>query len=254
MVRLYRLLRIVTTLSFVPMIRNVHVLRLLSIVGVVFILTKNDANDDIVKELLDAEDEWIGEYVASDDYGNGYAYLVSERSYYWSDRIGEWLDDNCTDGGGWKARPRYTGELRKALVEGIADRMDECDYEAHYQSNEYANWGGDGCCLDSLEVGEYETQIDIAGRPEFEALAASGDLEGCLDRYNGDLYISCNDRYDAESGRRVRTGYVSHGCFWGYSTGWGRWHYVVSDERMNALLCESIVDYCERADGGKFGA
>jgi hypothetical protein len=207
-----------------------------------------DANDEIVKELLDAEDVWIGEYVASDDYGAGYAYLVSECSHGWGDRVGEWLDDNYTDGEGWSRRPICNGNVREAIIAHIVENIDWSDYEPHYQSDEYSRWYGDGCCLDSFEVGEYEDQIEVSSRVEFKALAESGELEGCLDRYNGDLYIKCDDHYDRELGRRVRDGYISFGNFYGYSTGWGRWHYVVSVDRMKELVCAAIVEYCQNAD------
>ena len=202
----------------------------------------NDANDEIVGDLLDAEDSWIGEYVASDDYGDEYAYLVMESSHGWRDRIEEWVEDK---------HPKFDGSMLSTIVDDLSDKIDSYDIEGHYQNNEYANYFGNGCCLNSYQVGEYEDQIIVDDREEFKALHESGDLEGCLDRYNGDLCINENSRYDAESGRRVKCGYVSKGeypMFYGYSAGWGCWHYAVSDERMEKLLSEVIASYCRRTD------
>jgi hypothetical protein len=211
---------------------------------------RDEANNDIVAELLDAESAWCDEYVASDDYGDGYAYIVCEGHHDWDGPIASWLDETYNDGKGWNARPLYGGSVAKALVASIAQLVhDYDDFESKYSRNEYACYSGKGCCISSFGVGEYETQIDIAGRDEFEVLNDEGALEGCLASYNGDLYLHCNDRYDKASGKRVRTGYVSHNTFWGTSGGHGVWHYVVSDDSMEEYLCRAIVEYCERVDG-----
>ena len=209
-----------------------------------------DANDEIVKEVLDAEDAYCGEYVESEDYGACYAHLVREGYHNWGGPIGYWLDDNHTYGSGWNRRPTYNGKMRDMLIEAIGQPVyDYDDFECHYQRDEYGCYAGDGCAIDSFEVGEYETQIDLADREELKALDESGDLEGCLARYDGNLYIRCNDRYDRESKKRVCTGYVEHGSFYGYSTGWGRWHFVVPTDSMDEYLAKAIVEYCERVDG-----
>jgi len=203
----------------------------------------NDANDDIVRDVLDSRDEWIGEYVASDDYGDNYAYLVLEDSVRWKDRIAEYVDEECPD---------LSGDVRRIIVDNLWGAIDGYDLEAHYQSNEYACYYGEGVCVDSFEVGEYEDQIEVNEVPELRALYDSGDLEGCLGRYNGDLCINENDRYDAELGRRVKTGFVEksdHPTFYGYSGGWGRWHYAIPADRMKELLAETIADYCRLKDG-----
>lgn len=192
---------------------------------------RDDANDDIVRELLDSRDEWIGDYVASDDYGESYAYVVFEDSAYrWRDRIDEWLEDNHSN---------YSVELSRELINGIIENLNGFDLEAHYDPNEYACWHGSGCAVDSLEVGEYEDQIGVSDYPEFEALHEDGLLEDCLERYNGNL---CINTY----GRDLSGAYP---CFYGYSGGWGRWHYVFSDEAMENALCEAIIAYCRRLDG-----
>lgn len=211
--------------------------------------TMNDANDDIVRELLDAHDEWIGEYVSSDDYGDQYVYCAIESNYSFPERVGQWLDDNYTDCPGNPdhpgARPIYNGNVRQALIDSIAQEIDEWDLEAHYNHNEYAAYSGDGCCLASFEVGEYESQVDIDSMPELIALNKSGDLEGCLEGYTGDLYLYRAGTY-AKSGWTRDGNYVSHGCFTAYSTGWGVWHYVIPESRMKELLCDAIVDYCSK--------
>lgn len=192
---------------------------------------RDDSNDSIVSELLDSRDEWIGDYVASDDYGDSYAYVVCEDgAYRWRDRIDEWLEDNHSN---------YSVELSRELINGIIENLDDSDLEAHYDPNEYACWHGSGCDVDSLEVGEYEDQISISDYPEFEALHKDGLLLDCLNRYNGNLCINVYG-IDLSS---------DYPCFYGYSNGWGRWHYVFSDESMERALNAAICDYCRRTDG-----
>jgi hypothetical protein len=192
---------------------------------------RDDSDDDIVREILDAQDEWIGDYVSSDDYGDGYAYVVCEDTYRWKDPVREWICDNYSDGGRYSSRSIFDGELEDALVDGLIENLDDYNLEACYNSNEYACYSGSGCAVDSFEVGEYEDQIDVNGRDEFEVLYEEGRLRDCLNRYNGDLCVRC-DNHD------LREPYP---CFYGYSNGWGRWHYVFSDESMEQALVAAII-------------
>jgi hypothetical protein len=194
---------------------------------------RDEADADIVAEILNAHSEWIDEYVASEDYGGEYVYMVCEDSgYKWKDPVSDWLTEN-TD---------LDGELFDAVCEGILYKLDEFDLELNYSQNEYYNGHSFAVCVDSFGVGEYESQIDVNGCPEFEELAAEGRLADALGRYNGDLYIN----YE---GRDLTGRYP---CFYGYG-GCGSWAFGFSEETMKAALCAAIVDYCERVDGGKFG-
>ena len=204
---------------------------------------KQDANDDIVRELLDAHDEWIGDYVSSTDYGDNYIHLVMESCHSWRNPIGEWLDIEC---------PNLSSVARDIILDALREAINEFDIEGEYDRSEYSRYHGSGICLDSIEVGEYESQIDIESCPEFIVLHKNGELEDCLANYNGDLYISRNGHYDRDAKQWVKTSYVSGGDyphFYGYSNGWGQWHFVISEERINELLSEVCIDYSERHDG-----
>jgi len=202
---------------------------------------RREANQDIVNELIDACCAGADEYTEHEDYGNGYAHCVRECHHNWADRIDEWLDGQCVD---------YSGDVRKAMVESIGQLAYDFDeFEAIHCRNEYADYSGEGCCLDSMEIGEIEEQVDIDGVPAFVELHEAGELEGHLEDYNGDACLYCNDRYDAASGRRVKTGYVSGNCFSFHTMPGGQWHYVVSKETMDSYLTKAIVEYCERVDG-----
>lgn len=194
---------------------------------------RDEADADIVAEILDAHSEWIDEYVASEDYGAEYIYCVCEDSgYKWKDPVSDWLSENAD----------YDGELFDSLVEGILYKLDEFDLELHYSLSDYYSDHNFAVCVDSFGVGEYESQIDVNGCPEFEQLADEGRLADALGRYNGDLCIN----YE---GRDLTGRYP---CFYGYG-GCGSWAYGFSQETMEAALCAAIIDYCERKDGGKFG-
>lgn len=199
---------------------------------------RNDMDDQIVTDILDERAAWIDDYCASDDYGYSYAYIVFENdSTYFKDNIRKWLFDNYYDGNYYSERSIYNVYLECALIDGIMDKLHECDLEAYFYSNEYACWYGSGCAVDSIEVGEFEDQIDVNSIEEFVELNAQGRLFDILNCYKGDLCINIREK-DLE-GR--------YPCFYGYG-GYGRWHYVFSDESMEEALCAAIIDYCRRTD------
>jgi hypothetical protein len=209
-----------------------------------------EANNEIVAELVDRLCVDAGEYTENEDYGSGYACVVNERRDNWNDLVKDWLDEAYNDGKGYCPSPTFVGIVQKALVASIGHLIHDCnDFEARHHPSEYASYSGNGCCIDSFEVGECEEQVDITCFDEFVALDESGDLEGCLDEYDGDAYLYCNDHYDSEAKRRVRTGYVSSGCFTFYHSPGGQWQFIVSADDMKEYLCSAIIEYCERADG-----
>jgi hypothetical protein len=195
------------------------------------------ANNDIVREVLDSISVWIDDYTSSEDYGGNYAYIAFEDNILVADRVNEWVRDAYSD---------FDEDTVKLVVDYILDRIDDADCECEYDRNEYAAYRGNGCCIYSLEVGECEETIELSCYPELAALYDSGDIEACLSNYNGDLYISANDYYDRELGRRVHKGYVRKGFngnnpyLVGYGNPGGQWHYVISDDSLNQLVFEAL--------------
>jgi hypothetical protein len=204
---------------------------------------RREANREYVESELDARANWSEDYVASEDYGDGYAYLVKECHHDWNDHIKAWVIDgwaNCFD---WEDHP----EILDALVESISEKVYDWDnWEGEFACSEYSSYYGDGCCLASFGVGEYEDQISLSDVNGFTMLHSCGELEALLEDYNGDLYISRNSHYDKELDRRVPDGYVSkgdHPDILGYTNVGGQWHYVVSSENMCDAFDEAIDDY-----------
>jgi hypothetical protein len=208
--------------------------------------TRDEADAEIVKDIVDALCKGADEYTEHEDYGNGYAYIACEVSHDWPKRIEAWI---CEGGADYYGRSKWDGGIGKALAAIIAENADEFDIEAEHSRNEYEAYDGEGCCLYSLDIGECEEQVDITCFDELIELDGSGGLERALEDYNGDAYLCVNDHYDREKKRRVRDGYVRHSTFSFVTSPGGQWHYIVSKERMNELLCAAIISYCEDVDG-----
>ena len=198
---------------------------------------------EILQEALDAEDAYCIDYVASEDYGNDYAYLPFENPHRIREQLEEYVRDEYAD---------YYGTVRnitvvgiKLIVDGIYERVDCNDVEARYNYNEYSNCFGEGCLIDSLGVGEHETQIDINAHKDLKRLYDHVGPDGFADllkEYNGDLYVSHREADDL----RKHTDYP---CFFATSGGHGCWGYVVPESRMKELIAEACIDYCRKADG-----
>jgi hypothetical protein len=201
-----------------------------------------EANREHVENVLDSRAKWGDNYVQSEDYGDGYAHVVKECSHDWSGCIKGWLLDEL-----WEIDLEEHPELLKVLVESISQKVYDWDnWESEYDRSEYSLYCGDGCCLASFGVGEYEDQISLSDVNGFTMLHVAGELEALLEEYNGDLYISRNDHYDKETQTRVPDGYVSKGShpdILGYTNPSGQWHYVVSSENMHDAFDEAIDDY-----------
>jgi|GEM_PF-4255930 len=199
---------------------------------------RDEADIDIVTEILDSQDEWISDYVASDDYGNDYCFVAWEDIRECKKNVGEWLYNTYSDDDYYSDRSCFEEHVEKALIDNIIDALDEFDLEPFYHPVEYAPYTGKGCCVGSIEIGEYEEQFEVNYYDEFKALAADGRLRDCLNKYDGNLCVNVGDR--------DLTG--KYPCFYGYSYGHGRWHYVYSDESMEAALCEAMIAYCRHTD------
>jgi len=206
---------------------------------------RRDANVEFVTELLDARAGSACDYAEHEDYGDGYSYLVKESHAEWKDRVKEWIVD---DGGGqidWDEYP----ELLAWVTETVWQKVYDWDnWEAEYESSDFSDYYGDGCCLVSWEVGEIEEQVSLSNHPGLAELHKEGELEALLEGYNGELYISRNDHFDKKTKTRIPDGFISKGDYpdiMGYVSPGGQWQYVVSAENMDDALEEALQEYAE---------
>lgn len=213
-----------------------------------------DANVEIVTEILMSHDEWVTDYCTENtDYPDGYVHIVGECSHDWPERIEEWIRD---EDGGSDGYTDYEDYFNK-VVAAVHDRIDgEFDIECKYDANEYARWIGPGCCLYSLDIGEYENQIEISSHPELQALHDARILDDILDHVNCDVYVSRSkdrvlneetDRYEYV-GRETYGPDAKYPCLWVYHMPGGQWHYVVPDDSMREYLANAIVDVAREID------
>jgi len=206
---------------------------------------RRDANVDFVTDTLDARAGSACDYAEHEDYGDGYHFLVKEIHTEWKDKVKEWIVDDGADQIDWEEYPR----LLNVMVNTVWQKVYDWDnWEAIHESSDFSAYYGGGCCLVSWEVGELEEQISLSNHPGLAELHDRGELEGILEEYNGELYISRDDHYDKEQNCRVPAGYVSgYKCpdIMGYVNPGGQWHYVVSEENMTDALNEAITEYAE---------
>jgi hypothetical protein len=203
-----------------------------------------DANVEIVTEILDNGNAWVCEYCESDDYGGDYAFCVDENYHKdYEHVVEEWCRNNLDN---WS----------DDIVRDVCEKISSWDCDAEYQSSEYAAWSGSGCCVWSFSIGEYEQQTGINDIPEFKELHSLGDLDDILDEYNGDCCVHRSKRREKneETGRYEDVGRETYDdgsdypCLMTYHNPGGAWHFVISDDRMNELVSEAIVNLCSRAD------
>lgn len=213
---------------------------------------RHEADVEIVTEVLMAEDKWVEEYTTGDDYGGEYTYLVNERPDRWPALIEEWI---CDEHGDSMGHTQFDSHL-KDIVSAMCDDIDGDEVEAVYDRSEYATYSGSGCCLDGIEIGEYEHQIDINEISELKALHEDGRLDDVLDDVNCDAYVSRSQprRLNKETGRYEKHGRETYGtdsdypCLMTYHSPGGQWHFVVSHERMVEAMANAIVTLARRMD------
>lgn len=195
-----------------------------------------DANVEIVTEILNNMDEWVTEYCTENtDYPDGYVHIVGETSHEWPSIVEEWIRDEDGDRAGYTNYGDYLDEI----LQGVLDRIDgEFDIECKYNANEYASWIGSGCCLYSLDIGEYENQVEISSIPELQQLHEQRVLDDVLGCVNCDAYVS----------RRTYVPDTDYPSLCVYHMPGGQWHYVVPDESMREYLANAIADVAREID------
>ena len=205
---------------------------------------RHDADVAIVTEILENVDKWVTEYTTENtDYADGYSHCVDERSHNWGDLFEDWIKENRDD---YDDYDDYA-----TIITKMVENADSDDCEPEYNRNEYASYSGDGCCVDSYAIGEYEEQIDINEFPELKALHDELRLDDILDDVNCDAYVSRSYRREKNEktghyenvGRETYMPYehnANHPTFETYHTPGGRWDWVICADRMNELFEEAI--------------
>jgi len=216
---------------------------------------RQNADVEIVREVLTAVCEGADAYCTeNEDYATGYAYIVNECSHGWSGRVKEWIVDTYHDRMGHGQFDDSIDKVVELICEGLSG---DFDCEVEYDPNEYAAYSGDGLCLDSIDIGEHEEQVDISCFDELQELHNQGRLDDVLDELDHDFCINRNPRREKNEktgrfevvGRKSYNPYDSdHTCFEVYTLPGGQWHYVVPAERMRELVANAIVDLCRKAN------
>ena len=246
---------------------------------------QRDANVEAVTDLLNNVEKWVCEYTSDGDYPDAYFCIVDEGHHRWNELVEGWLRDVDITGLSCLADSYEEGELDDDfdledfnsqfdkdqiypftvddflkefydcpddddVAKWIAKELDASfDCDPVYNSNEWAGYEGDGLCLDSFTIGEYEEQIDVYANPVLKDLHDKGELDDVLDCVNCDLYISRSKlRVKNEKtghyeyvGRETYDNGGDYPTLLGYCSPPGQWHFVVDNDRMVELTKEAIV-------------
>lgn len=260
----------------------------------------HDADVEIVTDLLNGVEKYVCEYTSEGDYPDAYFGCVKESGHDWSDLVKGWVNSNgiewldimetayvaneldddfdledfnsnfkggsATDVVAFSSddfiKEFYTEPDGDKVIEWIVGELDASfDCEPEYDRGDWGCYQGDGCCLASYPIGEYEEQIDLACYPELQSLHDKGLLDEVLDDVNCDLYISRNrprvkneetGHYEYKGKETYDNGH-GHPCLLGYCEPAGQWHFVVESDRMFELLAEAYralttfdAEYVER--------
>jgi hypothetical protein len=202
-----------------------------------------EADVTIVEEILNGVEKRATENTKNTDYADGCVHIVDEMSHEWRKHVDEWV----------RAYLGIEDDIVNQIVDSVFEDLDvSFDAEPEYHHNEYATYGGKGCCLASFEIGEIEEQVDIFAFDVLKDLHDEGRLDDVLDHVNCDLYISRDRRRE----RNEKTGYYEpvgresynlynrdHPHLNGYTSPGGQWMWVVSQERMRELIESAINAY-----------
>jgi len=145
-----------------------------------------DCNEHLVREYLEGVIEWSDEYRASEDCGDGYAYLIGENRERMEENVNEWLEDNVEN---YEGCPDL---IFDDIIDELFDLAEfDCSRGCFSSPKHDVNF-------ESFDVGEVEEQIDIDQIPLLKVLHDRGALEGILEevasdcglyRWNRDPYI-----------------------------------------------------------------
>jgi hypothetical protein len=220
---------------------------------------RHDAEVAIVTVILEGHGKWADEYCTeNEDYASGYDCLVDEDQARWRDRTDTWVRDELESRDEFVDLEEHDDLVKfDGVVKFVSDYVFEeldgsSDCELEYHPSEYAGYDGEGCCLDSFEIGEYELQIEINDCDELKALHDRAVLDDILDDVNCDVYVSRSRRrekneetgYYEHVGRETYMPYArqsDHPDIMAYTSPGGQWRFVISAERMGELVEEGYA-------------
>lgn len=230
---------------------------------------RHESNVAIVTEILDNHATGSEEYCReNEDFAYGYCCLVDEGHYNWP--IADWIEStygdiikkedikDCINSVEIPESDDIIDDIIsniniKDIADRIKERLSSFDCEVIFNHNEYADYGGPGCCLAGFAISEQEEQICVTEIPELNNLHESGILDDVLDEYNGDAYISRYQRreknpetgYYEPVGRETYDRGLDRPTFEYYHSPAGRWDFVVPEDTMEEYFKDSIVDFME---------
>ena len=207
---------------------------------------RHAAEVEIVTNLLNREDEWVTEYcTGNSDFPSGFGCVINETSSDWPGRVRDWLEKTRGD---YHGRTNFDDRMDE-VVKYICKNIDgDFDCEPEYEHYEYAAYTGDGLCLYSYDIGEYEHQLEVNEYPELKVLHDKGILDDVLDDVKCDVYVSRSRRRVLNTatghyeyiGRETYYTHYDNPYLTTYHIPGGQWHYVVSEERMEELLNDAL--------------
>ena len=213
---------------------------------------KHERDVEVVSDFLDGCGKWAEEYCTENsDYADGYSYIVNERRHDWARLVREWVENEYGDSMGHTDFDDYI----EKIVEKVCEELDgDFDCEVEYDRNEYSAYSGDGCCLDSFDIGEFEDQIEINEWEALRVLHEDGSLDDVLDDVNCDVCVSRSRRREKneETGHYENVGRETympyehrseHPDLLVYTSISGQWQFVVDADRMDELVCEALLEY-----------
>jgi len=213
---------------------------------------RHDREVTIVSDLLDTFGKWAEEYCTENtDYADGYDCIISENQHEWIAHVREWIENEHGDIYGHTDFDDYVEEIVEKVCDGLDDSS---DYEPEYAYSDYSAYSGDGCCLGSFGIGEFEDQIEINGQDVLAALHERGDLDDVLDDVNCDVYVNRRRQREKneETGRYEYVGRETympyehnseHPDLLIYTNISGQWQFVVPADRMEELVCDALLSY-----------
>ena len=210
---------------------------------------KHDRNVEVVSDFLNKCGKWAEEYCTENtNYADGYGHIVNEHRDNWPDIVREWVVNEYYDIADFD-------DYLDDIVAKVCEELDGgFDCEPEFDHSTYDAYSGDGCCLDSFDIGEHEEQIEINGHDVLRVLHEEGGLDDVLDDVNCDVYVSRNRRREKneETGRHE---YVGRETYMPYEHSSehpdlliyvgisGQWQFVVPADRMEELVCDALLEY-----------
>ncbi len=213
---------------------------------------KHDRNVEIVSDFLNKCGKWAEQYCTENtDYADGLSHMVNERRDNWACYVREWVENEFDDDYGNAIFDDYV----KEIVDKVCEELDgDFDCEPEYCCSNFSAYSGDGCCLDSFDIGEYEDQIEINAHDVLRVLHEEDGLDDVLDDVNCDVCVN-RDMPRVKNEETGRYEYVGRSTYMPYKNDRkyptlliyanvsGQWQFVVSADRMNELVCDALLEY-----------